>query len=243
VTGGETALERAESLLGCPGLVHGFSTRLAGDLGLRHAALPEVRESFRRLAAVGGFALDRLRTVKQVHGAGVVDAASLAATAEADALFARRADGPCVVAVGTADCVPVLLSDRAGSVVGAAHSGWRGTVAGVVPALVAAMTATGVAASELVAAIGPCIGTEAFEVGPEVAERFPGEARVRREWPRPHVDLVAAVTRQLLQAGLAATAITRTGGCTYTDRERYFSYRRDGAGTGQHLSFIGFAGE
>ena len=92
------------------------------------------------------------------------------------------------------------------------------------------------------AAIGPCIELEAFEVGEEVAEAFPA-AFVRREGVgRPHVDLVATVRAQLVAAGVPAGEICRVGGCTFAEPGRYFSYRRDGAGIGQMLAFIGLSG-
>ena len=157
---------------------------------------------------------------------------------EADALVHVRAHGPGLVGVLTADCVPVLLAHVRGEAVAAVHSGWRGTVAGVVPATIDALRELGFAPGEFVAAIGPCIEREAFEVGPEVAEQF--ESGFVHDGPRgrPHVDLVAAVWTQLERAGVPT--IKRVGGCTHRERTHYYSYRRDGAGTGQHLAFIGF---
>jgi len=91
----------------------------------------------------------------------------------------------------------------------------------------------------LLAAIGPCIEVEAFEVGEEVAAQFPAQFVHREGVRKPHVDLVATVRAQLIAAGVPAEAISRTGGCTFSDPSRYFSYRRDGAGIGQMLAFIG----
>ncbi len=245
-------IERSELLAGlAPGVIHGFSTRQGGVSTGRHGTLnlsgsagddpANVAENLRRLAAAGGFELDRLVRVRQVHGARVVSAARAGPDVEADALWTTREDDAVVVAVHTADCVPVLLADRAGRAVAAVHAGWRGVVGGVLPATVAALGSVGVRAVDLVAAVGPCIEQAAFEVGPEVAERFPSPVVRTGPSGRPHVDLVAAVRLQLLGCGLPGAAIERVGGCTHANPERYFSYRRDGAGMGQHLSFIGFS--
>lgn len=242
-------LDRSSLLSAIPGLVHGFSDRQGGvstgrfsslNLGSRWGDEPDrVAENLRRLAAAGGFPPAALRTVRQVHGTTVVHAADVGDATEADALWCARDDAPCVVAVGTADCVPVLLADRDGRLAAAIHSGWRGTAADVVGATVAALVDAG--ARELVAAIGPCIELAAFEVGEEVAACFDDAFVDRRLGPRPHVDLVAAVRAQLVAAGVRGEAIDRVGGCTHTDARRWFSYRRDGAGIGQMLAFAGFS--
>lgn len=230
------------------GVVRGFTDRLGGVSEGRHASLnlgrrwgddpAAVAENYRRVAAAGGFRAEDLRVARQVHGRTVLRGLEVAADSEADAVWVRREDG-LVAGVLTADCVPLLLVDRAGTVAAAVHSGWKGTVANIAAAAVEALP---VAASELLAAIGPCIEVDAFEVGEEVAERF-DPAFVRREdfEKKPHVDLVATVRAQLIAAGVPAGAISRVGGCTFSDPGRYFSYRRDGAGIGQLLAFVGFA--
>jgi hypothetical protein len=110
-----------------------------------------------------------------------------------------------------------------------------------VPVAIAELAAQGVEPRELVAAIGPCIEQAAFEVGPEVAEAFEPRFVEHERWPKPHVDLVATVRAQLEQAGVPAHAIERVGGCTHARPDRWFSYRRDGAGIGQMLAFAGYA--
>jgi polyphenol oxidase len=242
-------LERARILQEL-GVVHGFTTRRGGVSAGGYATLnlgdkwgddgDAVAENKRRMAEAGGFALEHLRTVKQVHGHAVLRAAELAAGSEADALWAHRDDAPIVVGVLTADCVPILLADRSGSVVCAIHSGWRGTVADIAGHAVRTLVDAGIEAVDLVAAIGPCIEQEAFEVGEEVASRFdPAWVRRSSAAARPHVDLVGACRAQLVRAGVPAPAIERVGGCTHANEARYFSYRRDGAGTGQMMSFVG----
>jgi YfiH family protein len=242
-------IERCRALAELP-IVHGFTTRRGGVSQGRYASLnmggkwgdePEaVAENVRRVAAAAGFDPEQIRRARQVHGAEVVRARDLDEETQADAVWCHRDDDPVVVAVLTADCVPVLLADREGRVACAVHSGWRGTVAGVVPAAVRALQSAGVEPQSLVAAIGPCIELASFEVGPEVAEQFESPFVDRDSDPKPHVDLVGCVRAQLRAAGLAAEAIERVGGCTFADADRYFSYRRDGKGIGQMLSFVGF---
>lgn len=240
-------LERSAKLSAIPGLKHGFTDRLGGvsvgrfdslNLGLKWGDEPEaVAENLRRVAEAGGYPPSSLRRVKQVHGGDVLAARGLDDTSEADGLWCSRDDG-LTVAVSTADCVPILLADVTGTVAAAVHSGWRSTVAGIAAAAVASL---GVEPATLVAAIGPCIELSRFEVGPEVAEQFDGAFVDTQTHAKPHVDLVAVVTAQLRGTGIRAENIERVGACTHANPERYFSYRRDGAGTGQMMSFVGFA--
>jgi YfiH family protein len=139
-----------------------------------------------------------------------------------------------------ADCVPVLVGDRATGRAAAIHAGWRGVVSGVVPAALATMRGK---PADLVAAIGPCIGPECFEVGEEVAEQItdavpaPGVV-ARRGGGKAWVDLVVAVRAQLEACGVPAASIERVGGCTKCDAVLFHSYRRDGAASGRLLGVI-----
>lgn len=181
--------------------------------------------------------------VKQVHGNRVLRACELEPGAQADGLYASAADpGPKVLAVRTADCVPILLCSPQGDRFAALHSGWRGTVANIVEPAVRALTQElrpQIEASDLWAMIGPCIEIDAFEVGDEVAEQFPIQHRWRDAAGRWHVDLPGMVAAQLRAAGLRAEQCLRVGQCTHAHPDLYYSYRRDGRPTGQMLSFIG----
>jgi YfiH family protein len=236
-------------------LTHGFTTRHGGvsegeyaslNMGAKWGDDPDaVRENYRRVAEAGGFHPDAFVQVRQVHGDAVARARRVAPGTEADAIWHHRDDGEgVVVAVLTADCVPVLIADEDATVVAAVHSGWRGTVQGVVTRAVETLVEAGVRAERLRAAIGPCIEIDAFEVGDEVAEQFEAHLVRREAGGRPHVDLVGAVREQLVGAGLDPGHVQRVGGCTHGEPDRFFSYRRDAYGastkTGQHLSFIGF---
>jgi hypothetical protein len=162
----------------------------------------------------------------QVHGARVVDADRLQLPVEADAAVARNPGSVCTVMV--ADCLPVLLTDRAGSVVAAAHAGWRGLAGGVLENTVRAM---GTAPDKLLAYLGPAIGSSAFEVGADVRDAFlarsadAATAFVAHKPGKWLADL-SALARQRLRAS-GVTQIYGGGLCTYSNPRRFFSYRRD----------------
>lgn len=176
--------------------------------------------------------------LRQVHGIRCVDAARAAHNAEADASFSRSPAAAC--AVMTADCLPVLFCDAAGTVVAAAHAGWRGLAAGVLEATVAAMA---VPAPDLMAWLGPAIGPEAFEVGGEVRAVFLADDGAAAAAFRPSGDKWLGDLYALARLRLARLGLTRVFGgglCTYGDRERFFSYRRDGA-TGRMATLVWLA--
>lgn len=174
--------------------------------------------------------------LNQLHGVSVADAGHAGCLPQADASVTTHKGAVCVVM--TADCLPVLLCDEKGSVVGAAHAGWRGLCDGVIEATVHEMR---VPASTLMAWLGPAIGPGAFEVGDEVRSAFmlqqphAAEAFVAAAEGKWLADLY-----QLARLRLNALGITRVYGgefCTYSDSERFYSYRRDGV-TGRMGTFI-----
>jgi polyphenol oxidase len=165
--------------------------------------------------------------LNQVHGIRCVRAESAVAGVEADAVTTRAPGKVC--AVLTADCLPVLLCDDTGSVVAAAHAGWRGLAAGVLESTVAEMAVPG---QQLLAWLGPAIGPSAFEVGEDVVSAFTASdagavsafrARANGKW---HCDLYALARRRLRALGVSR--VSGGGLCTYSDGERFYSYRRDG---------------
>jgi len=208
-----TLLERA-------GFPHAFPTRDVGDAELA--------------AALEG---SKIVQVKQVHGARAVLADEAAVTSlaggaqEADALIARLGGEPVAVGVRVADCVPVLVASTDTGGVAAIHAGWRGVVAGIVPAGVELL-----GRRALIAAIGPCIGACCFEVGADVADRI--GFVTRRAAEKAYVDLRAAVRAQLRALGLADDAIDDVPGCTKHEPDRFHSFRRDGANSGRMLAAI-----
>jgi YfiH family protein len=138
-----------------------------------------------------------------------------------------------VVAVKTADCIPVLLIDERLRAVAAVHAGWRGTAARIAAAAVAAMRERfGTRAEDVHAAIGPGIGKCCYEVGAEVAARF-------GEQGRAHIDLAAENRRQLEEIGVTPSRIYASNLCTMCRGEEFHSFRRDKEAAGRLLSFAG----
>jgi len=167
----------------------------------------------------------------QVHGNEVIDADDASGQPQADAAVARRAGTVCAVMI--ADCMPVILADASGSVVGVAHAGWRGLSSGVIEATVRAM-----GSGTLIAWLGPAIGPRVYEVGDEVCAAFLPEEQSAFVATRPGhwlLDLYAAARRRLESSGVKRVY----GGsfCTYSEPERFFSYRRERA-TGRMAALV-----
>lgn len=181
------------------------------------------------------------RWLAQVHGSRVINADEISADTlndvpEADASVAANPGTVCTIMI--ADCLPVLFCDRAGRCVGAAHAGWRGLAGGVLANTVARMPA---APADLIAWIGPGIGPEAFEVGDDVWQAFcaglpENAAAFRRHTPGKWLcDLPALARKALQRAGVGS--IHCSGLCTYSDPQRFYSYRRDGV-TGRMAALV-----
>jgi polyphenol oxidase len=200
------------------------SFNLGAGSGDDRQAVAENRARLRRLLPAEPLWL------KQVHGAGVADADSVTGVTEADASIARNPGIVCVVMM--ADCLPVLLADDAGSVVGAAHAGWRGLCAGVIEHTVKAMAAD---PARLMAYLGPCIGPAVYEVGDEVRAAFCGvdEAAALAFVAKPNgkwlANLPLIARQRLAKIGVPDSRIHGGTECTLSDPARFFSYRRDGA--------------
>ncbi len=217
------------SLLEGIGLPHGFSTAAAGD-GRSEAVRAAV-------ARAGGWE-GPLATARQLHGTQAHWPLPGEPPAEADALLAGPGLG---VAIGTADCVPVLLADPGARLVAAVHAGWRGTIAGVVQAALAEILRAGATPDGLVAAVGPHIGRCCYEVDESLAARF-RERFGAGVCEGQRLDLGRCNELLLREAGL--TRIERVGGCSRcaveaTGEPRFFSYRREGERAGRLLSFVG----
>ena len=252
-TEGGVPLLRDPRLQARSDLRHGFTTRVGGvsEGGwgpLSLAAHPEqpashLVENWRRaLNALGGPGLERLAVLSQVHGARVVEVrmpgGPVEAVAEADGAWTTQ-EG-LVLAVRTADCVPVLFAGP--GAIGVAHAGWRGTAAGVVPETVAAICAgVGCAADALTAVVGPCISGAAYEVGDEVVQALLAtglaatDVLVDDAGPRPHVDLGRAVLAQLRDCGVGDRR--RLAACTWSESHLH-SHRRDGLSSGRQAGLI-----
>jgi len=169
--------------------------------------------------------------LRQVHGNEVIDADRAGDEPQADAAVARRRGTVCAVMV--ADCMPVILAAADGSAVGVAHAGWRGLSSGVIEATVRAM-----GSKTLIAWLGPAIGPRVYEVGDEVCAAFLPEEQSAFVATRPGhwlLDLYA-VARQRLEAS-GVKHVHGGGFCTYSEPQRFFSYRRERA-TGRMAALV-----
>ena len=183
-----------------------------------------------RVAEAMGGASEDLRTVHQIHSSEVliVAGAQPAPRPRADAMVS--ADPMVILGILTADCQPVLFWDPESGIVGAAHAGWTGALSGILEATVDAMVGIGANRGTIRASIGPTISQSAYEVGPEFRDRFlsddPGNARFFSpgEGDRTHFDLPAYGLHRLQKTGIEDAHWTHH--CTYSDPERFYSYRR-----------------
>jgi len=253
-----------------PWLWHGFSTRLSGvssaysadgspsDLNLGFTS-EDVRENvlenrLRLAEAVSGSRQTPLVSIHQVHsGVSLVFRRGDPPWAEIPQADGVLTDAPgLLLAVQTADCIPVLVADPSHRVVAAFHAGWRGTVQRIVEHGVAHMAAEfGSDPGSLIAAIGPGIGACCYTVGPELRDRFeqsfsyaddlflPASPEIPDQPRAWKLDLIEANRRQLLAAGLSPGSIATLGGCTACQPTRFFSHRAQHGRAGRMMSLIG----
>ncbi|MCP4836853.1 MAG: polyphenol oxidase family protein [Phycisphaera sp.] len=228
------------------GFQHAFSTAIGPDREIFDLAAPgsspmgtdpATNEAFLRRFAREFGGNRPITTVTQVHSAGVAVAPAAPGT-EADAIIVEDS-GP-IAAVRTADCVPILIGCPRTGLAAAVHAGWRGLVADVPGATINALRDRGAETDDLIAAIGPAIGIDAFEVGDDVVAALDaaGLATCLRRGPgRSHADLFEATVSRLRSAGLKQDRIDGHPLCTASD-ERFFSHRGASGRTGRHLAGI-----
>jgi polyphenol oxidase len=249
----------ASAILEAIGVRHAFSTRIGGispppfdSLNLGNPNGCAIQDDYDRIWANYALLLSSIGCptdpplrVHQVHGNEVIEIQAgldFDTGCKADALVSG--DSRRTLSIRTADCVPILLSSDDGRVVAAVHAGWRGIVAEIIPAAIKRLNAiTSKPASTYRAAIGPCIGFEAFEVGSEVLAEFEkvfgSEAPVKSlAGGKGRVDLRAAARLQLLHCGLDERSVDSTDRCTVTHQDEFFSHRRDHGITGRMAAVI-----
>jgi len=227
------------------GVSHAFFTRQGGvstgvyeSLNVGYGSGDErdsIAENRRRAMAAFGLPATALNTVYQVHGTAVALADGNWDPADAPRADAQVTDRPGIaIGILTADCAPVLFAGRkadGGAVIGGAHAGWRGAVAGVLTEAVAAMEALGAARETIHAAIGPCIGQDSYEVGPEFPAPFVDQDPANKRFFRPSrrdghsmFDIAGYLESRLAALPIAAVGRVRADTCAEPDR--FFSYRR-----------------
>ena len=251
----------AAEILALSGIRHAFFTRAGGVSDGLYASLNggigsrdrtgNVTENRTRMAAALGVEPGRFLTAYQVHSPHVVTAEAPWTAQErphADAIVTRMR--ALAIGVTTADCGPILLADPQARVIGAAHAGWRGALAGVIEATVDAMERLDAERGQIRAAIGPMIRQSNYEVGPDLIERFGAEDHASNRFFAPAsrdghalLDLGGYIAARLARAGVVQ--IEDLGLCTYADPARFFSYRRTThraeADYGRHVNAIALA--
>jgi YfiH family protein len=210
---------------------------------------PECIAGNRRLAVAALLAEAKLATVHQVHSAEVVVADRPWPQDDRPRADAMVTDTPnLLLGILTADCAPVLFADHHAVVVGAAHAGWRGALAGVTDATIEAMEELGARRDNIHAAVGPCVAQPSYEVDEAFRERFladdPANARFFTADGKPRFDLESYVVHRLIAAGVGEVEALNLD--TYTDADRFYSYRRathrGEADYGRQLSAIAIPG-
>jgi purine-nucleoside/S-methyl-5'-thioadenosine phosphorylase / adenosine deaminase len=253
---------QAASLSKLAGVRHAFFTRsggvsegvyatLNGGVGSNDA--PEkVAENRARMAAALGVAPERLLTAYQIHSPDVVVADAPWPSDQrprADAIATRTP--ALALGVSTADCAPLLFADAQAGVIGAAHAGWRGALSGVIEATVAAMEKLGAQRARIAAALGPTIRQPNYEVGPEFVARFNAADTDNARFFIPSdrsdhamFDLAKYIAGRIERSGIVK--FEDLGLCTYTEPERFFSYRRmtrlGETDYGRHINAIALSG-
>lgn len=219
---------------------HGFFTRKGGASSGVYAGLNcglgsnDTRESVRanrtRVAEAMQVGIEALQSVYQIHS---TDVATLTQTANRDGIKADAmvtATKGIALGILTADCAPILFSDPKAGVIGAAHSGWKGAIGGISDATITAMEVLGANRVNITAAVGPTISQRAYEVGPEFFENFIAHDLDYTRFfaqgvgDRMQFDLPSFCLHQLRSAGVGHAEWT--GHCTYSDLDRFYSYRR-----------------
>lgn len=253
-----TSILQATSL-SAAGVKHGFTTRLGGasrgDFSSNNLSSlvdddpAAVEENRRRFELETGLRWEDLAGLSQVHEDAVLVVDRPVAElppVEQRCFDASVSDRPgALLAVRTADCVPLLLFCPKHRVAAAVHAGWRGSLAGIAARAVETMTAAyGCRPADVLAVIGPCIHLDAFQVGDEVFDPFEasfGAPVSQRRSASLHVDLVAANQRVLTEAGLSAARIEVIDHCTFARDDLFFSHRRDKGRTGRQMAYISLA--
>lgn len=193
---------------------------------------------------LGSLSLDpgSLAIAHQVHGSRVNEVQSGGVYPDTDALLTNIPG--VVLGIQVADCAAVLLADPEHRVVAAVHTGWRGALDSIVPKTVERMiSGYGARPEDLRVYVSPAICQEYFEVGEEVSSRFPSRFVDHHSGKKPHVDLKGFIRDQLASSGVIDGHIQVDEGCTWRDRDYFYSYRREGGQAGRMLAMIWLHGQ
>ncbi len=209
-----------------PGLNLGYNTS-AGE--------SEVSDNFYSLFSYLGWDSGAYTIARQVHGNRVETVNSPGIIEAADGLVTRKRG--LAIGIRVADCAALLAADPQNHVVGAFHAGWKGAASGIVSRGIAKMASIGADPENIFVYASPCISQKNFEVGEEVAVKFPEQFIDRQNYKKPHVDLPGFILSELIKSGLNREQIKISNECTI-DHSKYYSYRREREKAGRMLAMI-----
>ena len=209
-----------------PGLNLGYNTKAYDE---------EVKLNFERLFSDIKWDPEKVVLANQVHGSHIEVVNEPGTVDEADGMITSRAD--LALGIRVADCAAILIADPVNRLVGAFHAGWKGAADGIVSAGIGKMIDLGGNPGSFHVFITPCISCRNFEVGEEVARRFPDKFVVRGSYPKPHVDLKGYLIHRLNDLGVDMSRIQAAEECTL-ENSRYYSYRREREEAGRMLAMI-----
>lgn len=198
--------------------------------------IPDIESSKKALWKALKIDEKKVATARQIHSGNVTYVSHGGVYPDTDALVSDIPD--LLLGIQVADCAAVLLADTKAGVIGAAHSGWRGTVGGVLSNTVSMMIRYGADPERLKVYVSPCICMKCFEVGEEVAELFSERDVYREGFKKPHVDLKAEIKYRLMNLEIQESNIELDPGCTMHESGRFYSYRRDHEHSGRMMGLI-----
>tara|TARA_R110002096_G_scaffold28203_3_gene85613 strand:+ start:9660 stop:10412 length:753 start_codon:yes stop_codon:yes gene_type:complete len=210
-----------------PGLNIGYNT---------NATVEEINANRALLSRGINTPLSDIAYAKQIHGTGIKEVSKGDYAGDYDGLITTTIG--IALAIQVADCAAVLLCDKGKRIISAVHAGWRGAVGGIVPKAIDLMVQKGSSIENIQIFISPCISLNKFEVGDEVAQRFPDSFVDRESFEKPHVDLGSFIRWQLSEKGILEGNIENSTACTFTDENEFYSYRREGDKSGRMMAII-----
>ena len=194
-----------------------------------------IKKNYQILFQELGWDQDKIALARQIHGSKIALVDQPGIYEETDGLITTTPGLP--LGIQVADCAAILVVDSKANVVGAFHAGWRGAINNIIPDGIKIMASQNAQPERCKAYISPCISQKHFEVGEEVAAKFPDEFCDRKKFKKPHIDLKKFIVHQLKMSGLTIENIEVSDSCTF-ENNRYFSYRRERESTGRMLGVI-----
>ena len=214
----------------------GSDSKKGLNLGLKTTeSFSEFSSNLSQLSKQTGTSLDEIALAEQVHKNSIEIVDKPGIYKETDGFITSTAG--LALGIQVADCAAILIADPVNRIVGAFHAGWRGAVAEIVPIGIDLMINQGALADQMYVYVSACISLVNFEVGPEVADKFPDKYCDHKSYRKAHVDLSGFIKEQIIGKGVPEKNIEVSGNCTIED-DRYFSFRRERDDAGRMLAVI-----